>query len=192
MNRHVRVFRRLLRAYPDGFRVAYGDEMTRLFADQLSDAVASRRPFAVARLWVDSVIDLVVTAPGQHVRKEQPVEQRVDLGSGTPVGGDRIASAEGPKLLLGLLPIWLLGFFQLAAPYFLEPALAGSPVVAGLPIGLTLLGVVVILTAVGVLAMRRAVSTRGVLLAFLLLTCPAVFVLVLTPAAILVLANAAA
>jgi hypothetical protein len=165
--------------------------MTRLFADQLIDATSSGRPLAVTRLWVDSLIDLVVTAPRQHVRKEQPVAQPVDLGSGSPVGSDRIVSAEGPKLLLGLLPIWLLVFFQLASPGFLEPALAGSPVVAGLPIGLALLGVVAVLTAVGVLAIRRAMSTRGVLLAFLLLTCPAVFILVLTPAAILVLANAA-
>lgn len=44
MNRHVRVFRGLLRAYPDAFRSDYGDEMTRLFADQVRDAQGSGRP----------------------------------------------------------------------------------------------------------------------------------------------------
>ena len=115
--------------------------------------------------------------------------QPVGLGPSGPVGGDGIGSASRAKVLLGLLPIWLLVVFQLAAPAYLEPAFDRAVAVMGIPFGLILLGIVVVLTTVGVLAIRRAASTLGVMLAFLCLTAPAAFVLVLTPAAILVLAN---
>jgi hypothetical protein len=189
MNRHIRLFRRLLRVYPPEFRSAYGDEMTRLFAEQLSDATASRRPLAVTRLWVDNVIDVLMTAPDQHLRKEQPVVQPVNLPSGGPVGGRRIGSAEAPKILLGLLPVWLLLFFQLAAPGFLEPAFRDPPGIMGAPAGLFVLAVVAVLTVVGVVALRRVSSTQAVTLVLLGLTAPAVLALVLTPAFVLILAN---
>jgi hypothetical protein len=166
--------------------------MTQLFADQLRDTRSARRSFAVTRLWIDSVIDLVVTVPGHHLRKERYMTQPVDAGPGATVSGDRLGSASGAKVLLGLLPVWLLVFFQLAAPAFLEPAFDRSVAVMGVPVGLTLLGIVVVLTMVGALAIRRARSTPGVMLAFLCLTTPAAFLLVLTPAVILVLVNARA
>jgi hypothetical protein len=189
MNRHVWMFRRLLRAYPSDFRLRYGDEMTRLFADQLRDAAGSQQAFAVARLWTASLIDVLMTAPGHHIGKEAPVAQPVDLASGAPAHGRSISPTQGLKLLLGLLPLWLLVVFQLAAPGYMEPAFANPPAVLGMPAGLVPLSVALALTAVGVVGLRRVSSTLAVTLVFLVSTVPAIFAVVLTPALVLILQN---
>jgi hypothetical protein len=163
--------------------------MTRLFADQLRDAAASGQVFAVARLWSASLIDLLMTAPGHHLRKESPVVQPVDVASNGPAGGQPIGLAQGSKVLLGLLPLWLLVFFQLVAPGFMEPAFANPPAVLGMPAGLVPLSVALALTAMGIVGLRRVSSTQATMLVFLFSTVPATFAIVLTPAMVLVLQN---
>ena len=189
MNRHVRVFRGLLRAYPDVFRSDYGDEMTRLFADQVRDAQGSGRPLGVARLWADSLVDVLMTAPSHHLRKEERVPQPVDLPSGGLAGGERRGMGQGPKVLLGLLPLWLLVFSLLAAPGFMEPAFANPPAALGVPLGLVLLAIALALTAIGVVGLRRVSSPAAASAIFLCFTVPAVLVIVLTPAMVLVVQN---
>lgn len=189
MNRQVRIFRRLLRAYPSEFRLRYADEMTQLFADQLRDAACSQEALAVARLWTANLLDLLMTAPGQHIRKEAPVAQPVKLASNGPLRDQPSQPAQGLKLLLGLLPVWLLVFFQLAAPGYMEPAFANPPGVLGMPAGLVPLAVALSLTAVGVVGLRRVSSTPAATLVFLVSTVPATFAVVLTPALVLILQN---
>jgi len=189
MNRHVRTFRHLLRAYPSEFRLRYADEMTRLFADQLRDAAGSQEAFAVARLWTASVLDLLMTAPGHHIRKESAVTQPAELASNGPLSDQPIRPGQGLKLLLGLLPLWLLVFFQLAAPGYMEPAFANPPGVLGMPAGLVPLAVALSLTALGLVGLRRVSSTPAATFVFLVSTVPATFAVVLTPALVLVLQN---
>lgn len=192
MNRHVRTYRRLLRVYPDEFRSSYADEMTRLFADQLVDAKGSLGSFAVARLWVATLLDLFVTAPGHHLQKEALVLQPADVPSTGPAHRQPVGPASAPKVLLGLLPLWLFAFFELAAPGFMEPALANPPSVLGVPAGVVPLSIALVLTGLGVVGLRRVSTTTGAGIVFLCLTVPAALAVVLTPAMVLVLQNAAA
>jgi putative ABC transport system permease protein len=65
MSKHVRLFRRLVRAlFPEEFRADYESEMARTFTAQQRDAQASG---GLTRLWWDTLVGLVRTAPREHV-----------------------------------------------------------------------------------------------------------------------------
>jgi len=65
MERHTRIFRRLLKLLPADFRSDYGRDMERTFTAQHRDAAAQRG--GLVRLWIETVRDLVRTAPREHV-----------------------------------------------------------------------------------------------------------------------------
>jgi putative ABC transport system permease protein len=60
---HIRLFRRLVRLLPADFQADYARDMERTFEAQRRDAVRERR---VWRLWIDTVADLLRTAPREH------------------------------------------------------------------------------------------------------------------------------
>jgi predicted permease len=62
-----RIFRGLLRLMPFDFRVEHGREMEQTFLAQRQDARAEGTLRAIAHLWIETVGDLVTTAPRQHV-----------------------------------------------------------------------------------------------------------------------------
>jgi len=67
MSRHVRLFRRLVRAlFPEDFRVDYESEMARTFTAQAHEARGGGVG-ALARLWSETFIGLVRTGPREHV-----------------------------------------------------------------------------------------------------------------------------
>jgi hypothetical protein len=70
-----RVYAGLLLLYPGEFRRRYADEMVRLFGDQLRDARASRRPGGTAAMWFRTVVDLVSSAVGEHIRRDRTLAQ---------------------------------------------------------------------------------------------------------------------
>lgn len=115
--------------------------------------------------------------------------QPVDLPSGGLAGGERRGMGQGPKVLLGLLPLWLLVFSLLAAPGFMEPAFENPPAVLGAPLGLVLLAIAMALTAIGVAALRRVSSPAAASAVVLCFTVPAILLIVLTPATVLVVLN---
>ena len=116
MSRFERTYGQLLRLYPDEFRARYGAEMARLFAEQVRDAKASQRRFAAASLWVRSVVDLVATAPQQHLRKEHHMPQPVDVAAGALVAEHRRIPDAIPHVALGLIPLWILLVRVFAVP----------------------------------------------------------------------------
>jgi predicted permease len=61
-----RIFRALLRLLPLDFRTEHGREMEQLFQAQQADARGEGTIRAMARLWFETVHDLVTTAPRQH------------------------------------------------------------------------------------------------------------------------------
>ncbi len=65
MDRHSRIFRRLIRLFPSDFQADYARDMERTFRAQRRDAARERG--GLVRLWVETVRDLLRTAPGQHV-----------------------------------------------------------------------------------------------------------------------------
>ena len=69
MDRHVAVYRHMLRAYPANFRQAYGEEMARLFADLVSDQRQSGQPLGIFRLWVRTIVDTLSSAPRERMEE---------------------------------------------------------------------------------------------------------------------------
>jgi putative ABC transport system permease protein len=61
--KHTRWFRRLLRLLPADFQADYARDMERTFAAQHREAARER---GLWRLWLDTVVDLLRTAPRQH------------------------------------------------------------------------------------------------------------------------------
>jgi putative ABC transport system permease protein len=66
MSRDDRFFRRLLRLFPADFRGDFGDEMTRTFQQHRDDVAARGGPMAQLRLWKDTVLGILATAPREH------------------------------------------------------------------------------------------------------------------------------
>lgn len=96
------------------------------------------------------------------------------------------------RVLLGMLPLWILLFGLVAIPGSMDPIFANPPDVAGLPAGVILVGVALAVMAIGVEILRRASSNRSALLAFVGLTLPSAAVVALSPALILIVQNLAA
>ena len=106
------------------------------------------------------------------------------------VGPKAMPNAVG-RVLLGLLPFWILLFELIAFPGSMDPVTANPPAVAGLPAGIVLVGAALAIMAIGVVALRRAASNRSMLLAFLGLTVPASAVMVVAPALVVIVQNMA-
>ena len=66
MPRGDRFFRRLLRLFPAEFRGDFGDDMTRTFEEHRDAVVARGGPMALLRLWKDTVVGVLTTAPREH------------------------------------------------------------------------------------------------------------------------------
>ena len=97
-----RVYGGLLRVYPAAFRARYRDEMVVLFGDQLRDARSGRGSRGVAYTWMRTLIDLVTSAVGEHLRRDRIVAQT--LTTFEPSRSMRLLGlfgAIGAALLLG-------------------------------------------------------------------------------------------
>jgi hypothetical protein len=186
VNRHVRLYRRLVRLYPARFREHYADEMTTLFADQLRDARASPSRLAVVRLWVRSAADLVTTAPGEHFAAERVMPQTVDPAS-VVVEPDRTPHRLGVALAASPILVWAL--WAILIPGFTDPLYQNPPGIFGLPAGMVIMAVVAVLTILGLLVALRARSGRIVALALLLFTAPAIVLLTFAPSSVVIVQN---
>ena len=189
-DRHLRAYRALLRCYPRRFRADYRDEMTRLFADQLRDARSTEGTVGVARLWWRSLVDLVVTAPGQHLEPEE-VLVASPVGAPEQPSVRRVAVPRRVAILVGLIPLWLIVVLSVFAPGFMDPLYANPPGIAGLPAGMVLMGVAIAWMAVGVALIAVAHSVRVQLAAYLIFAVPAVMLILFGPATILIIQNLA-
>jgi putative ABC transport system permease protein len=67
MSRADRIFRRLLRLFPAEFRSDFGDDMTQTFQDQRDDVSARGGSMEQLRLWKDTVLGILRTAPREHL-----------------------------------------------------------------------------------------------------------------------------
>ena len=67
VERSVRFYRRLLRAYPRSFRQQYGDEMALVFRELAMRAWQRDGAMGLWLLWCRALIDLVRSSPREHV-----------------------------------------------------------------------------------------------------------------------------
>jgi len=71
-NRHAvsqRIYRLLLRCYPQEFRREYGPHMVQLFRDCCRSAAVRDGRAGLCRLWLRVLLDLIRTAPEEHLQK---------------------------------------------------------------------------------------------------------------------------
>jgi hypothetical protein len=186
MNLHERIYRRLLRLYPAAFRARYGDAMISLFREQLRDARTSGERRQIASLWARCLVDLVVTVPKQHFDKERQVAQV----EGSPVVLVQVrprSPTQTRRVLLALLPLWVLLVRSIVAPGANEPVFANPPAWYGLPFGLTVVAIALALMIIGVVLMARRTSMRSAIYTFAFVTAPATALVVLAPAIILLI-----
>jgi hypothetical protein len=186
MNRHERIYRRLLRLYPPAFRGRYGDAMISLFREQLRDARSSGERRQIASLWARCLVDLVVTVPKQHFDKERQVAQV----EGSPVVLVQVrprSPTQTRHVLLALLPLWVLLVRSIVAPGANEPVFANPPAWYGLPFGLTVVAIALALMIIGVVLMARSTSMRSAIYTFAFVTAAATALVVLAPAIILLI-----
>lgn len=183
MSRHERAFRRLVCLYPAAFRAEYEDQMVGLFADQLRESRASGGAGAVTRLWAQVLIDLIATAPREHLRKEAPVLQPVEPAA-APTTPTR-APLQRVAVVVASVPVILLAVLWVVAPGYMEPVRFNPPAVYGLPMGIVIVAFAGGMAVFGWLVARRA-QTLGVALgALVFLTIPALLLIVMAPALIL-------
>lgn len=189
MSRHERAFRRLVRLYPAAFRAEYEDQLVGLFADQLRDA-RNGPALAVVRLWAQVLIDLIATAPQEHLRKESPVLQPVEPGAAAAATATR-SPRQRAAVVIASVPLIALPAVWVVAPAFLEPVGFNPPAVLGLPMGVVLMALAGGMALVGWLLSRRTQSVRVALGAVAILTIPALILIVMTPALVLIIVNLA-
>ena len=94
------------------------------------------------------------------------------------------------RILLGLLPLWILLVQAIVFPGSMDPVFANPPAMAGLPAGVVLVAAALALMAIGVEVLRRASSNGVALLAFLGLTLPSAALIAAAPVLILNIQNA--
>jgi hypothetical protein len=161
--------------------------MISLFREQLRDARSSGERKQIASLWARCLVDLVVTVPKQHFEKERRVSQ---VAEGSPVVLVQVrpgSSTQTRRVLLALLPLWVLLVRSIFAPGANEPLFANPPAVLGLPAGLVLLAFSFVLMAVGVVVMARTTSMRSAIYTFAFVIAPATGLVLLAPAIILLI-----
>lgn len=95
-------------------------------------------------------------------------------------------------IFTSLLPFWLSAILLVLAPKFFAGVLMNPPALLGLPLGVVLLAIAAALTVLGFLAMRGSTSPIVSALAFAFLTLPAVFLVIFTPAVVMIGRNLAA
>ena len=187
MTLHERAYRVLLRTYPASFRAAYGEEMARLFLEQLRDARDGAHSRAVIGLWVRTLIDVAATAPSQHLSREHQVAAPIEAGVPPMVTTQGTRGRTGPIVLLGLLPMWVLGFLSVAAPDFTDPLFANPPAIAGLPGGVVGLVIAMVWMLLGLALLRESTSDLVRVAVFVVFTVPATAFVLLGPALVLLM-----
>lgn len=97
-----RIYGGLLWLYPSTFRERYRDEMVVLFGDQLRDARDGRAAGGLAATWLRTLIDLLTSAVGEHLRKDRVVAQ--SLASFEPTRSMRLLGLFG--IVGAVLLLW--------------------------------------------------------------------------------------
>jgi hypothetical protein len=102
MLRSQNLFRLILLAYPREFRREYGPDMAQVFRDCYRAEKRTGDPRSLWRLWLHTLVDLIRTAPKEHLEK---------LGEDSPVMNNLRKDA---LALLGCIGIIVIAFLLLA------------------------------------------------------------------------------
>ncbi|HEY3548415.1 MAG TPA: hypothetical protein VGK17_20265 [Propionicimonas sp.] len=151
MTRSERLYRMLLRAYPEATRAAYGEDMVQAFRDQLR---VTRTRGDRAELWLHTIADTATSAS----RARAADRRRMARAGGGEIAA--IARPLGLDLAVASLPLVLFATLALAAPGFMTPMFDDRAQLAGAPFGLAVSVLLGIVAITGILLARRG-GLRG-------------------------------
>jgi hypothetical protein len=120
VERSVRIYRTLLRAYPAVFRKQYEEEMTLVFRELTTNAWQHRGPFGVLLMWLYVIGDLVWSASKEHFLETEGSVQMADsekavaILTGLPSGNPMLV--QWSRFTLGVALALLIGMFAIAIP----------------------------------------------------------------------------
>jgi hypothetical protein len=108
-----------------------------------------------------------------------------------PSGADRAGSDSIVTIgtLIALIPVVLAGVLLLLAPGFFAPLFDDRQGVLGAPIGLAFIALFAALTGLGVAIVRRFRSAAAIVVVVVACVGPAVFIVILAPAIVLIAIN---
>jgi hypothetical protein len=69
ISRSERFYQRLLRHYPERFRVEFGQQMMQTFQDQWRQELKQAALISKVSFWIQVLSDFVATAPLEHLKK---------------------------------------------------------------------------------------------------------------------------
>jgi hypothetical protein len=163
--------------------------MTQLFAQQLEDARSTDGTPGVIRLWIRSLVDLIATAPTEHLEPNVLVAKPVVGIDPPPIEQDRASGIAWDWMIAALAPGLIALALAMSAPHFMGPMFEKPPEALGLPLGTVIIGLSVIWYAIGVAIVGVASRLSLRLVAILVFVFPATFALLFGPALILILQN---
>ena len=91
--------------------------------------------------------------------------------------------------LTAFTPLWVLIITTIASPTYFEPMFAKPPDILGIPLGVVVDAMAMLWTLIGVVLIWDTVSKLVQGLVLFLFTMPATLVVVLAPAAVLIMQN---
>jgi hypothetical protein len=93
------------------------------------------------------------------------------------------------SIFIALLPVWLFLFLLVVAPAFLSPLRLNPPSMLGLPLGAVLVAAGLAWSVLGATVIATTTSWAVRLFASVVFTLPALFVVILAPAVVLILSH---
>lgn len=154
----LKIYGWLLAAYPAEFRREYGPLMAQVFRDRCREEAQGVRRIGALRLWMETLLDLVQTAPKEQL-------QRFGKGIAIMKAAVKILLALAAYVVLFMLGGMFLSAMRAHLPYAIG-TLLDSLIVVGILFNL----IVVLLVTTAWLAPARAVLTAGLVSAILLVT----------------------
>jgi hypothetical protein len=127
---HERVYRALLRLYPEPFRSRFGDELIQLSGDLLRDAHDGRGGGggggSVVVTWLRLLLDIVLTAPAEHLEQRRVAHSLTRPASAATRVLGALGVAGGLVLIAAFAPTlpWTQELFQLRLVLFNGGAIA--------------------------------------------------------------------
>lgn len=110
---HERVYRALLRLYPEPFRTRFGEELVQLSGDLLRDARTGRSGGrGVAATWLRLLFDVVLTAPAEHLEQRR-VAHSLSRPASAVTKALGLLGIGGGLILVSAFVLFIPGMFNL-------------------------------------------------------------------------------
>lgn len=124
---HERVYRALLRLYPEPFRARFGDELVQLAGDLFRDArVGLNGERGVAATWLRLLLDVALTAPAEYLEQRRVAHSLSRPAAAATKALGVFGVAGGLVLIAAFVPNlpWTQELFQLRLVLFNGGAIA--------------------------------------------------------------------